>query len=147
MCIKSTYENKQMKGMADTIPERIVTGRKKSQYNYNIEEIEMQEPDGTTRTAYKYDYVVINGIVTKAKIIKTLENSKLEIEDDYDPVEIETDYNEAKSAIRLSNIASMTYAQLDTYIDNNVTNLAEAKTYLKKLSEVVLAILKYLNME
>ena len=135
-----------MEGMADTIPERIIAGKGKGHFNFNIHEIEIEDPEGNPKTVYKYDYVVIKGTITKAEIIKALENSKLEIEDDYDPVEIETDYNEAKSAIGLSDIASMTYAQLDTYIDNNVTNLAEAKTYLKKLSKVVLAMLKYQNV-
>lgn len=51
----------------------------------------------------------------------------------------------ANSDIGLSAISGMTYAQLDTYIDNNVTNLAEAKQYLKKLSKVVLAIVKWLD--
>ena len=51
----------------------------------------------------------------------------------------------ANSEIGLSAISEMTYAQLDTYIDNNVTNLAEAKQYLKKLSKVVLAIVKWLD--
>lgn len=51
----------------------------------------------------------------------------------------------ANSDIGLSSISVMTYAQLDTYIDENVTNLAEAKQYLKKLSKVVLAIVKWLD--
>lgn len=136
-----------MKGMSDTVPERIVKGQDKAHYNYNIEQIEIEEPDGTTRTIYAYDYVVIEGSVTKAKIIKALEDSKLDVEEEYNPDEIETNYNEAKENLKLSNIAAMSYAQLDTYINNNVTNLAEAKTYLKKLSKVVLAILKYANMK
>ena len=51
----------------------------------------------------------------------------------------------ANNEIGLSAISGMTYAQLDTYIDENVTNLAEAKQYLKKLSKVVLAIVKWLD--
>lgn len=136
-----------MKGMADTIPERIIRGRDKSHYNYNIEEIEVEDLDGTTRTAYKYDVVEIEGKLTRAKVIKALEDSKLEISESCDPEELESDYNAAVSAIENSNLTSLTYAQLDMYIDNNVTNLAEVKAYLKKLSKVVLAILKYQNIK
>jgi hypothetical protein len=135
-----------MKGMADTEPERLIIGCVLSHYNYNINEVEVEDIEGNPRTVYEYDYVVIEGTVTKAKIIRALENSKLDIDEEYDPAEIETNYNDAKSAIALSDIAGMTYAELDTYIDNHVTNLAEAKTYLKKLSKVVLAMLKYLDV-
>ena len=133
--------------MKDTEPERLVRSKNRVQYNYNIEEIEIEEPDGTTRTAYQYDYVEIYGKVTKSKIIKALEDTKLDIDEEYEPAELETIYEDAKEAIKLSNLSEMTYAQLDTYIDNNVTDLASAKTYLKKLSKVVLAILKYQNVE
>ena len=43
---------------------------------------------------------------------------------------------------KLNDLAGFSYIQLDTYIDNHVTNLSEAKTYLKKLSKVVLALIK-----
>ena len=136
-----------MKGMSDTEPERIITGKGKSHYNYNIEAVEIEDEEGNPKTIYKYDYVEIKGKLTKAKIIKALKDSKLNTEEEYDVEVIETDYNEAKSAIKLSDIASMTYAEMDTYINNNVTNLAEAKAYLKKLSKVVLAILRYSNIK
>lgn len=135
-----------MNGQSDTEPERLIVGKNTAHYNYNIHQIEIEDPDGPPRTVYAYNYVVIAGKLTKAKIIRALENSKLDAEEEYNPAAIETNYNEAKSAITLSNIAGMTYAELDTYINNNVTNLAEAKAYLKKLSKVVLAILKYINV-
>ena len=49
---------------------------------------------------------------------------------------------QANNDIDLSDIAAMTYAQLDTYIDNNVTDLPSARAYLRKISRIVLAILK-----
>ena len=49
---------------------------------------------------------------------------------------------QADNDIDLSDIAAMTYAQLDTYIDNNVTDLPSARAYLRKISRIVLAILK-----
>lgn len=47
-----------------------------------------------------------------------------------------------KEAFSLSDLYGLTQAQLETYIDNNVTNLAEAKAFLKKLSAVVLWLVK-----
>ena len=136
-----------MKASSDTEPERLIQSKGKTQYNFNIKEVTVENPDGSTRTAFEYDYVEIAGKVTKSKIIKALEDTKLDIDEEYEPAELETQYENAKEAIKLSNLSEMTYAQLDTYIDNNVTDLASAKTYLKKLSKVVLAILKYQNVE
>ena len=42
-------------------------------------------------------------------------------------------HNKVKSILQ-----NLTYDQIDTYIDNNVTNLVSAKEYLKKLSKIVL---------
>lgn len=55
--------------------------------------------------------------------------------------------NPQKEAYKLSQLYGMTQAQLETYIDNNVTNLAEAKTFLKKLSAVVLWLVKQTKLE
>jgi hypothetical protein len=136
-----------MKANSGTMPERIVKGRGKAQYNYNIKQVTVEDPDGISKIAYNYDYVEIEGKVTKAKICRALENSKLDIGGEFDPSEIESTYKAAKEAINLSQISKLTYKQLDMYIDNNVTNLAEAKAFLKKLSKVVLAILKYTNID
>jgi hypothetical protein len=48
---------------------------------------------------------------------------------------------------KLSALYGLTQAQLETYIDNNVTNLAEAKTFLKKLSAVVLWLVKQTKLD
>jgi hypothetical protein len=138
---------RKMKANSGTMPERIVKGRGKAQYNYNIKQVTVEEPDGTPRIGYEYDYVEITGKITKAKIVRALEDSKLDSEEEFNPSEIEATHNAAKDAIELSGMAKLTYKQLDTYIDKNVTNLAEAKKYLKKLSKVVLAILKYTNVD
>jgi len=49
---------------------------------------------------------------------------------------------DAKAQIKLSDLANKTYAQLQTYIDNQVTDLASAKAVLKKMANVILALLK-----
>lgn len=51
---------------------------------------------------------------------------------------------EAKQQIALEDLASKTYVQIDTYIENNITNLASAKSVLKKLAKWNLALTKYL---
>ena len=134
-----------MKAQSDTEPERFIKSRGKTQFNYNIHQVTIEDPDGSTRTAYEYDYIEIEGKITKAKILAALQATELEEIEDFTPEEVESTYNEAKEAINLSDISKLTYNQLDTYIENNVTSLASAKIYLKKLSKVVLAILKRQN--
>lgn len=41
---------------------------------------------------------------------------------------------------KLNQLASMTYPQIETYIDNNVTDLQSAKQYLKTLSKALIAL-------
>lgn len=49
--------------------------------------------------------------------------------------------------INSSFIANLTEEQIDTYISNNITTLATAKTFLQKLSKVVLCLLKQTNLQ
>jgi len=134
-----------MRAQSDTIPERFIKSKGKTQFNYNIHQVTIEDLEGSPRTAYEYDYVEIEGKVTKAKILAALQATELEEIEDFTPEEAESTYNEAKEAINLSDISKLTFNQLDTYIDNNVTDLASAKLYLKKLSKVVLAMLKRQN--
>lgn len=55
--------------------------------------------------------------------------------------------NPQKEAYKLSQLYGLTQAQLETYIDSNVTNLAEAKVFLKKLSAVVLWLVKQTKLD
>jgi hypothetical protein len=55
--------------------------------------------------------------------------------------------NPQKEAWLLSSIHGMTQTQLETYIDSNVTTLASAKEYLKKLSAVTLWLVKQSGLE
>jgi len=50
-------------------------------------------------------------------------------------------------AYKLSALYGLTQQQLETYIENNVTNLAEAKAFLKKLSAVVLWLVKQTRLD
>ena len=48
----------------------------------------------------------------------------------------------AKQEIITAAIIKLTYTELDTYIDANVTDLIKAREYLKKLSRVVKALVE-----
>ena len=59
----------------------------------------------------------------------------------YDPTILQKTLD-AKAQIALSDLANKTYAQVQDYIDAQVTDLASAKVVLKKMANVILAILK-----
>ena len=54
---------------------------------------------------------------------------------------------ESIGAIKSSFINGLTTEQINNYIDNNITNLTSAKTFLKKLSKVMLYLLKHSNLQ
>lgn len=57
-----------------------------------------------------------------------------------------TDQIEYSKAVKIAKfLSSKTYAQAENYINNNVTDLATAKSYLIDLSKVVLALMKIVN--
>lgn len=57
-----------------------------------------------------------------------------------------TEHAEYAQALRIRKlIESLSYNELETYIQDNVTDLASAKQYLIKLSKVVLALGKVVN--
>jgi len=130
------------KTQSDTQPPAQIKSRGKTQVNYNAHEIEITDDQGT-RTAWEYDYVEVEGKVTKVKVLAALDSEDIEDDpEEWTPDETASQHTDAKGEINLSGITEMTYAELDTYINNNVTDLASARTYLKKLSKVVLAMLK-----
>ena len=55
--------------------------------------------------------------------------------------------NPQKEAYKLSQLYGLTHEQLDTYIDNNVTDLPSAKEFLKKLAHAVLWLVKQTRLE
>ena len=57
------------------------------------------------------------------------------------------DPNPQRESYRLSALYGLTQAQLETYIENNVTTLATAKDFLKKLSAVVLWLVKQTKLD
>jgi hypothetical protein len=59
----------------------------------------------------------------------------------YDPATTQKQAD-ARAQIALSDLANKTYAQVQTYIDTNVTDLASAKVVLGKMANIILAMLK-----
>ena len=135
-----------MKAQSDQKPKRFIKSCNKTQFAYNIHEVTIEDPDTTPRTAYEYNYIEIEGEVTKTKIIAAMCDTELEVVGAFTADEVESQYKDSKDTMDLSDISGISYEQLDTYIKNNVTDLASAKIYLKKLSKVVLAMLKRQNI-
>jgi len=125
---------------SDTYPQTTVKSRGKTLYRYNVRETEIVD-DGKSRTAYEYDEVWIDGKVTRAKIVAAMRAAEAE-QDTSDIAGAAAQYQNAKSAIDLSSLSQLTYAELDTYVQTHVTDMASARDFLKKLARVVLAILK-----
>lgn len=55
--------------------------------------------------------------------------------------------NPQKAAYKLSQLHGLTQQQLENYIDNNMTNLAQAKEIVKKLAAVVLWLVKQTRLD
>ena len=70
-----------------------------------------------------------------------------QITESQDRVEIKkTSNSEYRTALKFrEELAQLDYNQIDKYIDNNVVSFEEAKDYLKKLSKVVLGIIKIMD--
>ena len=75
-----------MKAQSDTKPNRLIRSRGKTQVAYNIKSIVIEDIDGEPRNAWEYDYVEIEGRVTRGKIAAAIQAQELEEED-----EVETD--------------------------------------------------------
>jgi len=54
---------------------------------------------------------------------------------------------EAIGGVKGSFLNKLTPVQIDTYIENNVTDLASAKTVLKKIAKIVLYIAKQVGLQ
>jgi hypothetical protein len=59
----------------------------------------------------------------------------------YDPA-VAQKKADAKAQMALSDMSNKTYAQIKSYIDTNVSDLASAKAVIKKLAVITLAMLK-----
>ena len=114
-------------------------------YNYNITEVQKEpEGGGEAETFYQYNYVKIKGKPTKRKVLDAIEAA----ESSTVTAEVEAVATERSTALdKLANIAGMSYAQIDTHIDNTFSNLSTVqKDSLKILYKTVLAMLKQMDL-
>ena len=114
-------------------------------YNYNITEIQKEpEGGGEAETFYQYNYVKIKGKPTKRKVLDAIEAA----ESSTVTAQVEAVATERSTALeKLANIAGMSYAQIDTHIDNTFSNLSTVqKDSLKILYKTVLAMLKQMDL-
>lgn len=125
-----------MQATFNTEPARLTKSRSVTQYAYNIQEV-----DGV----WIYDYVEIEGKVTKAKIKEAMRLEK-NADQPFDPADVEIEQSIAEE--RLAEIAQMSYAQIDTHVDSTFSDLSVAqRSSLKKLYRGVLALIKQLDLE
>ncbi len=132
-----------MKGQCNSKPDSQLKSRGKTQVLYNIIQKDVTDAQtGVARTIWEYDYVEVEGEVTKAKVTAAMQKEQNDTTTSIQPDVIAVKLTSAKNELTLSAIANLTYPQVDTYIDANVTDMPSAKVYLKKLSRVVLALVK-----
>ena len=101
---------------------------------------------------FNWTYDVVNPIFDSEDNLigydKTLDQLTLFLESSDNLIIQKPDELEYKDAIkRRKDVSDFTYSQIDQYIDDNIIDLASAKTYLKKLSGVVLSICKQIDYE
>ena len=114
-------------------------------YNYNITEVQKEpEGGGEAETFYQYNYVRIQGKPTKRKVLDAIEAA----ESSTVTAEVEAVATERSTAkTQLADIAALSYAQVDNYVDNTFGNLPAAqKNALKRLYKTVLAMLKQMDL-
>ena len=105
-----------------------------SPVDYDIVETNLENlPDEMRFCKYENKQIVID---------ETYKQQTLDAE-----AQVVQDRIEANQQMTLEDLASKTYTQIDTYIENNVTNLASAIGVLKKLAKWNLALTKYLRIK
>ena len=68
------------------------------------------------------------------------------VDNDTDEV-VTINLNPQKEAYKLSQLYGLTHAELDIYIDNNVTDLASAREFVRKMAHVILWLVKQTKLE
>lgn len=61
-----------MKSNSDTLPVTLVKSNGLTQVRYDAVAVTRENPDGSTKTSYDFDYVEIEGELTRAKIINAI---------------------------------------------------------------------------
>ena len=86
------------KANSDTKPQDIIQCKEKAMINYNIKEVEITDTNGKVRTVWEYDYVVVDGIATKAKVKEALRLKDIKEKDTeaWTPEETVAEYEQEK---------------------------------------------------
>jgi len=116
--------------MADYIKFRLTSGQ--------------QAPEGSTSVGITNDWIVWYGEESEfpGEITHELMTTD-EIEEYLYYLDLPNIRAAALNEINISVFLEKSYTDVENYIENNVNDLAGAKEFLKKLSKLVLAILKY----
>ncbi len=61
-----------MRSSSDRYPDVVVMSNERTQIRYNVTPVTRKDMDGTIRTTYEFDYIEIEGEVTKEKIVKEI---------------------------------------------------------------------------
>ncbi len=137
-----------MKGQSDNSPNNFVESNGKTQVIYNITQTVVTDEHGT-RTVYNYDYVEIEGTVTKQKVIDAINKISTEsIPQIIVPDDVFTGIGEAsinKEAIKTAYITAITTLQnIQTTI--NPTN-AQVVAAVKAEAAILEKLLKFLKSQ
>ena len=65
-----------MKANSNTIPKTFIKTKRNTQFNFNIVETTKEEMGGESRISFDYDYVEIEGEVTRDKLISAIIRDK-----------------------------------------------------------------------
>ena len=130
-----------LKAQSDKLPQEFVKSRGKTQANYNVREVEMTDEAGKPKTVYEYTYVVIEGKVTKGKVLAAIQAQKLEEDDatEWTTDAVVAAHDEAENEFNVD-LGNMTHDDRDVFIDSTITTIAGTRKYLKDLSRIVFAM-------
>ena len=114
-------------------------------YNYDIKEIEKTPEGGAPETWYQYSYVEIQGTPTKKKVLDAITQAQSStVIADIEGVAV----SRTAAQEKLAEISTMTYAQIDIYIENTFGGLSVGqKESLKTLYKAVLALIKNMDYD
>ena len=76
-----SFGGQYQKGNSDTEPKGFVKQKDRTTVNYNIRQVQRMDIDGNTKTSWEYDWVDVEGEVTKAKFKEAVKESEIEMKD------------------------------------------------------------------
>lgn len=137
-----------MKSQSDNSPNNFVESNGKTQVNYNITSAQITDEYGT-RTVYNYDYVEIEGIVTRQKVIDAI--NKINSESSQEIVVPNNIFIETVDTQTNKDVIKAAYLTAITTLENiqNVTNPTNAQVVasVKAEADILEKLLKFLKLQ